>query len=72
MLNLYRKENTWTMKLICGISAIIFILVYFFGSVEYKGMEASGISRLIIAFVGSFLFGFILGLPTLGIISLFA
>lgn len=58
------------MKLIGVIFGVMFVLTYLFGNVTLNGMEAHVVKRVLISFVGSFLLGFVIGLPIVGIVSL--
>lgn len=59
------------MKLLMSIFVVIFLIFYFFGNITVNKIQARGMKRLILSVIVGFIFALIIGLPILGIISLF-
>lgn len=59
------------MKLLLSIFVVLLILLFFFSNVTLNDMEARGIKKLIVSAVASAFLSLIIGIPVLGLISLF-
>lgn len=59
------------MKLLLFLFIILFLALFFFGHVTINKKETTGFLRLKISIVASIILSLLIGLPILGILSLF-